>query len=341
MTWGDSSEFGVALGSGRTQSGRAWAVALTLGALCVGLLALTGRDDGPSPAGDELRPRVVSLSPAVTQWITELGHADTLVAVGDGDAFAPRGGTSGVPSVGTFFDVDLERLAGVRPTAVLTATATDKLPQAVRTAAERDGFVLDARPYPATLGEAVAFGRFVGAALGDADQGEAAAAALHARLGAVAGAVAGRQPVRALMLFSTRPLQACGVGTVHDELLTLAGGENVLDAAAGTAPTLDRELLRGLAPEVILLMRPGAAPQEENDPRLAALAGLGLPAVDAGRVVLLNDPAVLLPGPTVDTTAVSFAVALHPERALAVAEAYASASGLPKVTGPAGPAGRP
>ena len=304
------------------RAGRAWAVALTLGVLAVGLLWVSGREGATatSSATNASGPRLVSLSPAITQWITELGHADALVAVGDGDAFAPRG----LPSVGTFFDVDLERLAGVRPTAVLSATARDKLPPALRAAAARDGFALDAWPFPRTLDEATAFGRRVGAALDDAERGAAASVALRKRLDAVASAVAGRPRVRALMLFSLEPMRACGAGTVHHELLRLAGGENVLDQAAGPAPVLDRELLRGLAPDVVLLMRPGVSPREASDSFTS----------DTARVVRLSDPAVLLPGPTMDTTAVSFAVALHPERARAVAEAYAEASGLPRAEQP-------
>jgi len=320
MTWG---EFSV-LGSGPTRAVRAWAAALTLGALCVGLLSLPGRETPPRDVGSQ--PRLISLSPAVTQWIAELGHADALVGVGDGDEVAPPD----TPSVGTFFDVDLERLAGLAPTAVLAATAPEKLPAALRAAADRDGFALAAWDYPATLADALAFGRGVGAALGDAEGGEGAARTLRRRLDAVAGAVTGRPPVRVLLLFAAEPPQACGVGTVHDELLSLVGGVNVLGSDAGTAPTLDRELLRGLAPDVVFLMRPGAAPQQaRDDPRFGALVGLGLPAFDNGRVVLLNDPAVLLPGPTMCSTAVSFAVALHPERVIAVAEAYAAASGPP------------
>ena len=334
MTGGES---GVAEGARRgLRRVLGVAFALIVGGGVVVLLGRLGGAPGPGanpgvvPAAADGVDRVVSLSPAITQWVLELGRADTLVGVGDGDAFAPQG----VPSVGTFFDVDLERLAGLMPTRVLAATAPEKLPAALRAAAERGGFALNAHRYPASLDDALAVGGRVGAALGDAAGGIARSVALRGRLNAVARAVAGRPPVRALLLFSTQPLQACGAGTVHDELLRLAGGVNVFDATAGTAPTLDRELLRGLAPKVVFLMRPGAAPgRDAGDPRLAGLGGLEARAGVAGRVVLLHDPAVLLAGPTMDTTAVSFAVALHPERARAVAQAYAQASGLPVAPG--------
>ena len=261
-------------------------------------------------------PRLVSLSPAVTQWLDALGLRDAVVGVGDGDEMV----RPGVPSVGTFADIDLERLAVLEPTAVLAMTDPAKLPASLTAAAKERGFSLNARPYPATLAEALKMGRFVGDAVGRADAAEALVEGVGARLDAVARATAGPPAVRTLLVFSTQPLQACGAGTVHDELLTIAGGVNVCDEALGSAPTLDAELLTDLAPEVVLVLRPRAG---SADLQAGALAGL-----DA-KVVHLDDPAILLAGPGMDLTAVSMAVALHPERALAVAQAFAEFSGLP------------
>ncbi len=329
MTWG---EFAVLGGRGRAKGWWAAAVcaaALAVVALTVGLFWWADRQDSAT-TGPELTPSlprygVVSLSPAITQWVTALGRASTLVAVGDGDAMAPLG----TPSVGTFMDVDLERLAGLRPSVVLAATAPEKLPPALSGAAARGGFEIHAWDYPGTLEAAMAFGPHVGEALGDLKGGAALADTLRAQLDAVAGAVDGRPRVRTLLLFSLEPLQACGVGTVHDALLARAGGVNVLPPSAGSAPTLDREMLRGLAPEAIVLMRPNAAALSgRHDPRLMGFGSQGLAAVDQGKVVLLNDPAVLLPGPKMDQTAVALAVALHPDRAVAVAQGHATASSL-------------
>ncbi|MEE9405362.1 MAG: hypothetical protein V3V20_10745, partial [Algisphaera sp.] len=141
----------------------------------------------------------------------------------------------------------------------------------------------------------------------------------------------GRPLVRTLLVFSTHPLQACGRGTVHDDLLKIAGGENVLAANAGTAPTLDQEMLLRLAPDVVLLLRPKAkamakdagVPSLESDVSGDGIDGLSGLRDGALRVVHLDDPAVLLAGPSVDLTAVSMALVLHPSRAAKVAEAYA------------------
>ena len=329
-TRGDATKFG------RGSRWLGWTTALVLGAACVGLLnrcgpatGLGGGAAGGNAAETASAPRVVTLSPMMTQWVRALGHREALVGVSDGDAFAP----DAARAVGTFLAVDTERLRSLKPDVVLTATAAADLPPALVRDARAGAFALRAFAYPASVDEALQVGRGVAAALGDSKRAGGAVGvsadpdAVAARLDAVAGAVAGRAPVRALLLFATQPPRACGVGTVHDELLTRAGGRNVLTAADGSAPVLDAERLRALAPEVVLLMRPGAAPLVAvgpADPRRRAVAAAG-----ADRVVLLTDPAVLLAGPTMDLTLVSMAVALHPDAAADVAAAYARTSGLP------------
>ena len=75
----------AAPGSGTARVGRAkllaFAVALMLGALGVGLLALPGTDATPTPRSTASSPKIVSLSPAITQWVMQLGHADALLSL--------------------------------------------------------------------------------------------------------------------------------------------------------------------------------------------------------------------------------------------------------------------
>jgi len=111
---------------------------------------------------------------------------------------------------------------------------------------------------------------------------------------------------------------------VHDELLAFAGGVNAAAEAVVTAPEYDRESLLALQPQVILMLQPGAPQLQEDDPRLSAFAGLPIPAIQNGRVVVLNDPLVLLPSTSVTDVCALMAKAIHPDLAeeidLAIAE---------------------
>jgi ABC-type Fe3+-hydroxamate transport system substrate-binding protein len=120
------------------------------------------------------------------------------------------------------------------------------------------------------------------------------------------------RPTVLLVIASQGTVMASGPGTVHDQLLGPAGGANAVADATVTAPEYGREMLLAVAPQVIVLLRPGDPPLEPNDPRLDVFAGLDIPAVRDGRIVLLNDPLILLPSTTLPRIAADLAKAIHP-----------------------------
>ena len=325
-----------------------WGVAWLALWCWVGVTAGCG-GSGAEYADDELR--LVSLSPAITQVLYELGLGDAVVAVGEYDQVV----RSGVPSVGRYVDLDLERLARLRPTHVLAMTGAAGLPGPLTTLAERQGFAVTDLAYPGDAGSALALIEAVGAAVDRAERGRALAEQTRYRLRGIEALTAGRPRPRVLMVFSVPRVMASGPGTVNDDLLRMAGGANAAADTRVSAPIFDAEALVAASPEAVFLMLPGAEPLAgKDDERLAAFRGLGLPAMQRlssadgeldtkspslnGEhpqsdgtlkarptqvgVVVLNDPGVLLPGPSMATTAYSMAAALHPELVEAMAEVF-------------------
>jgi iron complex transport system substrate-binding protein len=282
------------------------------------LIGLVGCGDVAPPLQDE-QLRIVSLSPAISQVLGELDLAHAIVATGDGDTIAPPG----TPSLGRFVDPDTERLISLAPTHVLATPGVNGLPPRMSDLESSGRFVLAEFEYPDTVADAVAIIPAIGRSLDRAERAERLAAAVHFQLEGIGRLTAERGKPSALLLFGLRPVMVSGPGTVHDELLTLAGGVNAAASLNASAPTLDREALLRLSPDVIFLLLPGEPPlRGPKDPRLAGLREVDVPAVRDGRVILLNDPAVLLPGPSMSITAASMAVALHPDLAGAVAEVF-------------------
>src|SRR5205814_1617827 len=70
----------------------------------------------------------------------------------------------------------------------------------------------------------------------------------------VTAAVAGKPRRRVLLVFGLTPIVVAGPGSFPDEMLTLAGGQNVMTAAAlGVSyPTIDLEQVIARDPEVLL-----------------------------------------------------------------------------------------
>ncbi|MEM9882592.1 MAG: ABC transporter substrate-binding protein, partial [Planctomycetota bacterium] len=225
-------------------------------------------------------------------------------------------------SLGRYVDLDLERLTTLAPTHVLAMTGQAGLPKRVGEMADAGRFALTDLPYPGSVDAAVGLIAEVGAAIGRAEAGAALSAEVRRQLDGIAALTRGKQRPSALIVFTVDPVMASGPGTINDELLAIAGGRNAAAGANVSAPVYDREGLRALDPDVVFLMRPGEPPLSgPEDRRLRSFRGLR--AVEENRVVLLNDPAVLLPGPAMGTTAVSLAVKLHPELAEPIGAVFA------------------
>ncbi|MEM1027563.1 MAG: ABC transporter substrate-binding protein [Planctomycetota bacterium] len=275
-------------------------------------------EPGPITYTDQ-QLRIVSLAPAITHVLIELGLQDAIVAVGDYDDLAPVD----TPSLGRFIDLDLEQLTTLAPSHVLAMTGQAKLPQRVYQMSERGRFKLADMSYPGSVDQVLDSIQQIGQALGREERTSQMISEMRYQLDAFAELTADRDRPSTLMLFSLDPIYASAPNTVNDELLRIAGGRNVVVETKVTAPVYDREALRALAPEVIFLLLPGQPPLGgPDDTRLDSLRGLGLPAVENDRVYLLNDPTILHAGPSVVTTAVSMAVALHPDLAEPIAEVF-------------------
>jgi iron complex transport system substrate-binding protein len=254
--------------------------------LCCLLLAPAARA-GEGAAAAPPR-RIVSLAPSVTELLFALGVGDRVVGVTRYDDFPPA--VTRLPKVGGFVDPDAEAVLALHPdlvVAVRTSGGRGRLDTLARLGATvlsvSDGSLDDLWQSLRTLGQR----------LGCVE----AAEALHRRIErelaeATAAARPGDARRRALVVVGHKPLVGVGAGTFIDELLRLAGGENVLKRG-GPYPVLDLEAVAALTPEVILDL---AAAHEAAGAAFWQSARF-VPAVARGRVVRLEDAALLRPGP--------------------------------------------
>ncbi len=309
---------------------RSWLMRVRLGVALVTCWA-AGCDRGSAPevgaAGANGSIRVVSLAPALTQMIVDLGKQDVLVGTAREDLAAPKG----LPVVGDYLNIDTEALAVLQPTHVVMMVGKDGVPPHLVRLADLYGFALVAYPSPLSIeavcgilsdkgapGEGNGEGTpSLGRVLGVPGEARTLREGIERRLAALSEAVAGAPKRSVLMVIGTHPIVASGPGTVHDQLLNLMGGRNAASEAAVGAPSYDQERLIRLDPEVILLLSPGAPPLEAVgvDPRLSDLRGLPIRAVVQERIVLIDDPLVLLPSSSLVRVGVAMANAIHPELA--------------------------
>lgn len=297
-------------------------------------------DDVISPTQANMKPgieppmRVVSLAPAITQIMVDMQLEKLLVGVAENDLAAPKG----LPVVGNFQDINSEAMLKARPTHVLMMTGKSGPPPRLSELSASQKFELVTYPSPESVSEVgnVIFNEeermdhpahpplpSLGTVLEDALAAQRVKYKMLIQLGQIAAATATLPKPRVLMVIGTGPFMACGPKTVHDELLRMIGADNAAKDAKVGAPTFDKEKLLQTAPEVIVLVLGGAPPLEpiDQDPRLAELRGLDIPAVRNNRIHLINDPAAMLPSSTLARVAALLAKAVHPEAAAQIDQA--------------------
>lgn len=247
--------------------------------------------------------RVVSMMPAVTEWIIAMGAADRLVARTDYD---DHPALADLPSVGGGLTPSVEWLVARRPD--LVVAWPDAPSRSLVSRLEAVGIPVYAAPSE-TIAEGLATARDMGTLLALDSAAETAVADVVAGLDSVAAAVAGNPRPDVLFLIGLDPLMAAGPGTFVDQLLRRAGGRNVLQGLDVLWPQLSLEEVVRRAPDVVIVGSAG-----EPDP-LAALRGRPgwreVPAVRDGRVYRVDPNLVNRPGPRMDEAARTLARLIH------------------------------
>jgi len=272
-------------------------------------LALAAACAAPPRQGAAAAPRLAVLAPAAAETLALLGAGDLVVAVGDWVTAPPE--LAARPRLGAYDAPSRERLLELRvDTLVTTASAAGRAGRAELPALGIDVVELDTDSVAGTLASIATLGRLVGR--------EASAAELidgiEAELAAVAGRAAGAPRRRALVVVGREPLYVAGPGSFLDELLNLAGGENVAADAGAPWAQVSLEAMLARRPEVIV----DSADNRSGAPR-GALAGSWarwpfVPAVRDGRVYHLDPVRLTIPGPRLGEVAARLGRLLHPER---------------------------
>jgi iron complex transport system substrate-binding protein len=241
--------------------------------------------------------------------ILGMGAGEQLVAVSNWDT--DRAEIQKLPHVGDYRSIDWEKLASLRPSVMIVQFRADKMPPGLGERAGELGITL-VNVKNNRLADLYETLDVLGDALKQRDKSDAAKTQIKAQLETIQRQVAGTPPVRTLLLRTAGELASVGGGNFLDEVLTIAGGQNVLQGGDNSYPTLDRERLLALDPDVILYLLPGASQQvvEQAKSSLASLEQLK--AVRNKRVHVLTESYLLLPGYNVPNIARGFAELLHP-----------------------------
>lgn len=268
------------------------------------------RDTHSFPSAESWR--IVCGTPALAEIVFALGAGERVVGVSDYTVWPPEARVK--PSIGGWVNPDRERLAMLHPDIILTQGMHERLAAFAQELGVRFCSIPLER-YTDILEQMEA----VGVMLGLPENGRALRARVEADLAEVHGTVAAAAPRKVVVLFARSEgdmagLTAIGPGTFLNDLIEVAGGVNIFRDAYGDYPQISKESLLMRQPDVIIELHAEPMTEARRGQVVGDWQQFGaLPAVRNGRIVLLTDDFLLIPGPRMALTASRLARAIHPE----------------------------
>ena len=262
------------------------------------LLLLLAACSRPDPAQGSAR--IVSLLPAWTEVVTALGAGDRLIACTEYCAPGRE-----VVRIDWRAPRSAEQLARLGPDLVLKQKP--RAPHdALREALKSTGIRVVELPSETIEDIRSAFGK-IGSELGLVDEAATIGRRFDEELEAVRREFASRARPRVLFVYNRSPgvianIGAAGPGTFIDEMLRIAGADNVLAEAGEPYVQLDLERLVRLKPDVIIDNLPSESTPAQTWKKVDLL--------DA-KVRFVEDNRMLIPGPRLPEAARVLAGLIH------------------------------
>lgn len=249
--------------------------------------------------------RIISLAPSVTETVFALGFGNRLVGVTTYCDFPAE--AQKLPKIGGFMNPSLEVIVAQRPDLVLGASsATDPVK-----AREMERLGLNVTLISlASVSDILSSIKSIARLLGNPAAGENLVRNITRHFEKVKKRVAAAPRRSTLLAVGLRPLVAVGGKNFIDELITLAGGENIAGNAAQPWLNLPDEYVVARAPQVIIEAGLGSD-RRESAKHWADLKSI--PAVKEQRVYTYPSDKILRPGPRIGEGLEEIARLVHPE----------------------------
>ncbi len=246
--------------------------------------------------------RIVSLAPADTEILYSLGVFSRVVGVTTYDDYPAQ--VKSLPKMGDFQTPNLEEVAAARPDLVLLTGGVQADQIAKLEALGAKVLVVDPKDIDGVMRSIGTVARCTGASA----RGEKLVTGMRAQLASVRARLHGTKPVRAFVEIGWDPLFTAGRDTLLNDLVTRAGGVNVVKQSGYVAYSVE-QLVRD-QPAVYLGTKSsiGDPLSLEDRPGYDALD-----AVQMGSIYPLDDDLVSRPGPRIVEGVLEAAKALHPD----------------------------
>ena len=255
------------------------------------LLLLAGCGKAPEPSKPTKTPkRIISLAPDITEIVYALGLGDKLVGATTYCTYPEAAAL--VPRVGGFGQFNFEAIVSLKPDLVILHWKYE---------AEKNRLDGLGIPYLETrteyMADIISSMQKVGEACGVPTKAEALINDINTRISNHRKTAI--EPPRILVTFggdaaALEQIYAFGANCLHNELLELAGGTNVVQNNLSFS-TLSKEAVIRLNPDIIIQLAPGTEAPEDPSKPWKELQGVN--AVQHNRIYTLTGNHTCIPGP--------------------------------------------
>ena len=260
--------------------------------------------------------RIVSTAPSITELLYALGLGDRIVGVDRFSRYPPE--VLRKQKIGDYANPNLEVIASLRPDLVMIPTNPVKLAERLGTLRlkvleiDQEGL--------AKLYESF---RIVGDAAGARAQAAKLTSTVRGQLETIRTRAAPLKRTRMMFVVGRTPnrldgLIVVGQASYLNEIIALAGGENVFRDAVASYPAVSLEEVLARNPDVIVDMGDMADTVGVTDEHKREVTSLwerltNVAAVKQHRVFAVASDVYVVPGPRVVEAAKAFFAMLHPE----------------------------
>ena len=254
--------------------------------------------------------RIVSLAPSNTEILFALGLGDKVVGVTEYCNYPEAAKTK--PKVGGFSTVDIEKVVSLRPDLVL---ATQIHSKTIIPALEKLGLTVVALT-PSSLTGVLDSITLVGKITGQSKEASELVKDLSTRITAIADKTQKLSPAQRPRVFYVTwhdPLMTAGTGTLSNDVISQAGGQNIASDITGDK-TIDLETVINRDPEVIIVSVGMGTGEDSPWQYIKSESRLkNTQALLADRVYKIDGDLIHRPGPRIVEALEQMAQFIHPE----------------------------
>lgn len=251
--------------------------------------------------------RIVALAPSITEILYFIGLGDRVVGVTRFSNYPPE--TRDKPKVGSYIDLNIEKIIDLAPDLVIGTidgnrkSVVDLLEQAgipvfITNPTKIEGII-------ETIAE-------VGKVCGVKERAESLADDLSRRIKIVYNRVNKLSRPTVFLQINLKPIMTVNRETFLNDLIQAAGGRNLAANEPINYPRLSLEEVIQRKPEIIIISSMERSGQFEQA-RLNWLTWKNIPAVQNGRVYLIDSDLIDRPSPRIVLGLETMARMIHPE----------------------------